>query len=762
VHHSNYGKPPDLEGADPVPPPSLSGFAPDTPEGKDFLDLDDEVYSLATLICSRDISPPLSIGLFGDWGSGKTFFMQQIKSGVEWVADQSRRSGRMQKDIPFYKHVVQIEFNAWQYSEGNLWASLVQHILDNLRVSAAEEESYLQKRKSHLQQRMELEKAAQQAAQTQEQQAQQVLTAAKQQLDDLKQEHEREIRKLRRVLARDVMATIELPPEFYDDLNKLRVSLGLPELSRSAQDFLAAVDDTRTVLRRGILAVFPAFGPAGKRYALGVVAVVALPILVAVALGIATRSLDGAIPQISAASGWLSTVLGGAALWLRRQSTILNQSISKVEELRSQVEQRVEEAKAQQSAEVAEIEKRIALAVQEISQAQQRQQEAAQRVQEIQAQLDQTTAASVLADFIQERTESQEYRRHLGLLAVIRRDFDEISKMIAQENHDLDNLNSLEQESLNEEERINRIVLYIDGLDRCPESRVVEVLQAVHLLLSFPLFVAVVAVDARWVSQSLAKKYPGLLTPDGKDWAAGYGSGNAETANPYDYLEKIFQIPYWVKPLNEASVRRMVQGLVVLNRPTEANPDVLVDVVVPPGNDHQPVAPREPQARWRYGEAVKALELVQPEVEFMEQLTPLLERTPRAVKRFVNVYRLIKASLTPAEQDGFLDHPTSMGQPFQIVLLLLGIITGLPNIAPLFLNRLMEAENQQRVNGPVQTTLEEVVKSLLHNNEVVPERYRLEAWLDQHFPGSWQGADPALLAAWTPRVARHSFQLLRA
>ena len=44
---------------------------------------------------------------------------------------------------------------------------------------------------------------------------------------------------------------------------------------------------------------------------------------------------------------------------------------------------------------------------------------------------------------------------------------------------------------------IERIVLYIDDLDRCPPERVVEVLQAVHLLLAFELFVVVVAVDAR-------------------------------------------------------------------------------------------------------------------------------------------------------------------------------------------------------------------------------------------------------------------------
>ena len=51
-------------------------------------------------------------------------------------------------------------------------------------------------------------------------------------------------------------------------------------------------------------------------------------------------------------------------------------------------------------------------------------------------------------------------------------------------------------------ETLSRIILYIDDLDRCDPERVIDVLQAVHLLLAFPLFVVVVAVDS-----------VGLLTP---------------------------------------------------------------------------------------------------------------------------------------------------------------------------------------------------------------------------------------------------------
>lgn len=113
----------DLTGRDPAPPAPVSGFAADTPEGKDYLDIEDDYYALSALICSTKITPPLSIGLFGDWGSGKSFFMHRLRRGAAWISQHARNSNAMQRDLPFYKYVVQIEFNAWNYSAGNLWAA---------------------------------------------------------------------------------------------------------------------------------------------------------------------------------------------------------------------------------------------------------------------------------------------------------------------------------------------------------------------------------------------------------------------------------------------------------------------------------------------------------------------------------------------------------------------------------------------------------------------------------------------------------------
>ena len=113
-----------------------------------------------------------------------------------------------------------------------------------------------------------------------------------------------------------------------------------------------------------------------------------------------------------------------------------------------------------------------------------------------------------------------------------------------------------------------RIILYIDDLDRCPPDKVVEVLQAIHLFLYFPLFVVVVAVDARWVSRSLMVRYKDLLSDDrtaeieiGKSHTPAADGPAKRPADAQDYLEKLFQLLYWVRWMDAAASKKFVEGL---------------------------------------------------------------------------------------------------------------------------------------------------------------------------------------------------------
>src|SRR5262249_13171550 len=136
-------------------------------------------------------------------------------------------------------------------------------------------------------------------------------------------------------------------------------------------------------------------------------------------------------------------------------------------------------------------------------------------------------------------------------MALIRRDFEKLSALIERSNRAILNGGEIPRDS---DPRLNRIVLYIDDLDRCPEDKVVNVLRAVHLLLAFPLFVVVVAVDSRWLACCLKKQYESIF-------GGVSGDGHPGAATPLDYLEKIFQIPLWLRPLTEQQRADMVTAL---------------------------------------------------------------------------------------------------------------------------------------------------------------------------------------------------------
>lgn len=87
------------------------------------------IRSLATLLAWKDLKPPLALGIFGPWGSGKTFFMETMKTHIEAL----EATARHEESPTSCRRIVHIRFNAWHYNEANLWAGLVTRIFDGLR-----------------------------------------------------------------------------------------------------------------------------------------------------------------------------------------------------------------------------------------------------------------------------------------------------------------------------------------------------------------------------------------------------------------------------------------------------------------------------------------------------------------------------------------------------------------------------------------------------------------------------------------------------
>ena len=356
-------------------------------------------------------------------------------------------------------------------------------------------------------------------------------------------------------------------------------------------------------------------------------------------------------------------------------------------------------------------------------------------IQKLESDLDKTSDGDYLSTFIKGRMGTDEYTKHLGLQAKIRTDFEQLSNLIEKYNQSV----LAGEVKDNDGYMINRIVLYIDDLDRCPPDKVVEVLQAVHLLLSFPAFVVVVAVDARWVSQSLRIGYKDLFGQDDSTDIDGDGIPDSFRATPHDYLEKIFQIPFWLYPMNIEGRRNLLTQLM------ESNLESVPEKESIPESDsnvnklfviERVMANKEPQntnanistnnselekkessisnlqseTKSESKEAnsdlteVESLEefpfkleesaadaeqltIKREESDFSLTLAPILGFSPRALKRFVNVYLLIKVGLSDLQWRIYYEkvHPKTGEKDavgtirnFQAVMLLLAVITGLP------------------------------------------------------------------------------------
>jgi len=95
------------------------GFLPDQPTADDILGYQAYADTWARIILNSSL--PLTIGIYGDWGSGKSSLMLMLERALE----SSRGRGK----------ICPVRFNAWQYQQADtvLWRSLVLTVARGLK-----------------------------------------------------------------------------------------------------------------------------------------------------------------------------------------------------------------------------------------------------------------------------------------------------------------------------------------------------------------------------------------------------------------------------------------------------------------------------------------------------------------------------------------------------------------------------------------------------------------------------------------------------
>jgi len=697
--------------------PILAGYRPDDLSGPDALEIGREVKTLCAVLAAADVHPPLSVGLFGDWGTGKSYFMQMMRHEINELARRAMADREANKKQYFCPYIRQITFNAWNYSDANLWASLVTRIFEGLASEdpdhppdRAEAKKRDDERRKVLQ-TLELAKEELRDAQRREQAASEEKRAAERELSAIGRELEDTRERVATVAEQDLATAVSRDPWVQRGVAQLGERLGedvpveekeLPELAALPTTLKSLWKRWKTIDRR-----------VRKRIGWIVAGVLALAaVLATIAAWLLARNagtIEAAIGAVVVVAGTLER----GARWILHQLKTISDLAKHAQRL---LERASKEAEQRQAREVADLNARVAALSAHQSAMQVAVAEKATALAAAKADVEDVQLGRRLSRFIQERSASADYRQHLGILALVRRDFENLIGLLEQVQGDGRARRDYARAGLPDLPPINRIILYIDDLDRCPPALVVDVLQAVHLLLALPLFVVVVGVDPRWLLRSLERHYKELLTSPQDDRDTGEPDGQHWSTTAQNYLEKIFQIPYTLPKMEPAGYGRLVESLVPVKPesgqagaanvrvrtpaaagaaassagagheagvspgeapPNDGAPSRNASETVPAGPTRPvplPVATAPTTQREEIEPA--SLEIEEVELAFMRQLAPLID-TPRSAKRLVNIYRLLRVSLTKWQLRMFVD-PRGDHNEYQPAMTLLAMMTGFP------------------------------------------------------------------------------------
>jgi KAP family P-loop domain len=608
--------------------------------GQDELGVRTYASMIASMIAGDDTPLPLSVGVFGEWGAGKSYFMGLVRDEVNRL-----------KGVPGYcDRVVPIPFNAWHYADTDLWASLgdvifrelekeVSDTPDNTR-SAIEKE--LINKISH---RTELESTAKTAADTASK-----LQAA---IDQAAEQHVATTRDLLTALRSSPGASARLDETWqelgvHDEADQARLMSA--ELRQSATDVTTLRGLTKDRIGRLALA-----GAAG---------LLALTAILAVALPIAS-AVSGVMAIASGVwGGWFLTRARAGLGRLRELSTEIRGGIASAADQRLQhtVKDTVDQLrKVEFDQRVAE--KQLAEVVDDVA--------------ELSAQLIDLDPERRMSAFLTDRAHGDRYTRGLGTVSTVRRDFEQLVDLLAK----------WREQPGQDGRPIDRVVLYIDDLDRCGPREVVRVLEAVHLMLALDLFVVVIGVDPRWLLRSLSTHYADTLDDRTLDqWRVA----------PEDYLEKIINIPFSLPAMSRQSIGSLLRA--TLSVPPvapaqreygpytyggsgtpgfQSGPPELA-ITIQPGADLDLETPTGPQP------------LTEREMSFLGEVGGLV-RTPRAAKRLFNIYRMIRATRALSEPASFLGTEADPGA-YRIVVILLAVLAAAPRQAGDVFSALRDAD----------------------------------------------------------------------
>ncbi|WP_271784606.1 P-loop NTPase fold protein [Aquimarina algiphila] len=650
---------------------TIAGLVSDIDSGTDHLNISKDVSAFARVIAAKSFTPPLAIALFGKWGSGKSFFMKKLKERIELLSYANPEKG-------FCEGIAHVHFNAWSYMDANLWAGIITKIFEGLQQYISNNsptDAYKKEIEEMLTSELHITNDELAKLKKEESDINIQLETLVAQKDNIEEELQQKIDEIENLTITKVIEKVnndfQVETRIKDAVHqnpsiiksKEELAKVIPrEYWKNPDELYQQTRSTQTFLK-----IFFKTGELWKNL-LWLTGIILIVVLVPLALELIVSAIgftdfnfskDTILePDYSFTTKMLSlfTILGGLytrgiVVYKKLQPLIASfWNIKKEYEIKK--EDAIFSFKQKEKALQLEIEKikdKIVDINQQIN-------ITTKQKTEIEFRLNNTLSTEALHTFIEKRSASKEYEEHLGIISIIRKDFEILSNLFTDHHEELENSKKIEDFREKFERPLQRIVLYIDDLDRCPEERVVEVLEAVNLLMAYPLFVVVVGVDPRWVKNALIKKHQLQFVKNEK-------SPEIEMIDPSSYLEKIFQVPFNLKAPADSSVKHMLKTLAEINpiisdEITDIEQEEHVSIDDSSYTDVEQIESTIPTPEYpiktteedikdieriETKETIESLQFSEQEIKLLQDMSIVIGSSPRAIKRFINIYRIVKA-----------------------------------------------------------------------------------------------------------------------
>ncbi|QIS02349.1 hypothetical protein F5X71_08450 [Nocardia brasiliensis] len=613
---------------------SIPAISDDETLGPDLLGIAPDARALAALLASKNLITPLAVALYGEWGVGKTFFMNQIQAYIDAFTSSDPEGTVFQ---PGVQHVV---FRAWHYERGDLMASLHQHIFETLDLPPETPAEKLQK--AHDRVVALAESVA--TARTQVVAIEGEIDRLGARIETVRIRHEAELESLKSVRPEDIWSAATdgdaLRSQFETAAQQMKISEAVDsvrELRDSADEIVAQWSRIRLLGT-----------PSAPRRTSPLLGGLLAGLFVLILTLILAKVGPDDYHAVATSVGWFAAAIAGVATGLSKLSKLISKILAPAERVQRCIARRVQNKKIDQAVELADLEKEVAQKRSELAEACRAKVDALKELDEARRERDDLKPSIVLQRFIADRAATVEYEENLGVTTRILRDLRNLCQ-------------HLSDAIAEPEARTKRVVLYIDDLDRCSTKTVVAVLEAVHLFLGLPHFVVVMGVAPRSLDRSLRACHPELLE-----------SGDC-APTPSDYLEKIFQLTFTLPPMSPEGCRAILREVVDRNDgpiprsgSTEVLPDDQINEV--PGPDETDSAgdlpgtsadgvTTEQDSPAGHFDAMpdelltESLALSESDREILDLVAPLVATTPRRAKRFVTVYTVVRARLSAEPHD---------------------------------------------------------------------------------------------------------------